>query len=269
MNTINFILKHTDVGCTILSQLTLDDLVNFSSINKNTSEIRTNPRFDPVWKLHLYKVWLYQCEGKGVLEQYLSQFEDVIVVSPKNLFWNSKFIMSKFMWECYRDFILLGNSKFKCKNILKKSYTRPIQNEKKRNSLNKSFTIYLNTISQYISDQLYNKSLQDKLPYWNDYLNPIKWWKKQYQFYRNLQKAIPGSTLIARNNRNIDGLVGAKVIYIKDGVNINIEIEDRVRLDQEDPYFVVEISGDEYHIVQTIEEVRKILDEQSAVHLQN
>lgn len=120
MRTIDFILKYKDLGSKILSILNLREVVAFSSICKKTSQIRINSRFDQVWRNKLYEVWLFQCKGKNVLQQYLSQFRDVVVITPKNKFWRqNKFIMCKFKWECYRDFAILGINKFDCEPILK------------------------------------------------------------------------------------------------------------------------------------------------------
>jgi len=85
--------------------------------------------------------------------------------------------------------------------------------------------------------------------------------EKQYQFFINLQKCLPGSLLFARNDMS-KGIVGAELILTRNKV-YHIEIEDKVCLDVENPYIVVEEYDDDgyddIHIVHDIESVKKII----------
>jgi len=263
---MDFILNHPNLGCIILLKLSLNKLLRLGLVSRKFYKIRIDHRFDSVWHDKLYERWLFRCQGKFVLKQYLSQFENVVVKTPKNKFWKKrKFVMTKMDWECYRDFVLLGNCKFNCEPIVKKSrYRSLMQNEEIPQARGEQGTTIVDYLETYLPYQLSPDKSKCDFPNFSchdeggdltfDFPNfffchdkggdltfALKWWKKQYQITRTIQSYIPKCDLIARNSMK-DGLAGP-ILRRKynDSLWVEIGIEDKSQMTIDNPFFEVKI----------------------------
>lgn len=227
---MDIITSHQDLGCEILLKLTLDDLLQLGLVSRKFLTIRKHYKYDRVWRMKLFDRWLYSCSGKFVFKQYLSQFKDVVVETPKNKFWNqTKFVLPKIKWECYRDFVLLGQFKFDCKYAILNSSFRLLEQGETLENVSPTVVDYLEKDLPKVMSSKFGRAEPYLIFDYSDggYSDALKFWQKQYQIMRAIHFQIPGSQLIARNNFK-DGMVGPIIQKtINETCSMQMGIEDR------------------------------------------
>ena len=221
------IIHNQDVVGEILLNLELTDLLNLGLVAKSFAVIRTSKKYDRVWRHFLYKTWLFQTNGSGVFQSYLTQFQNVIVFTESTRWSNNRIVLPKIEWECYRDFILLGDRSFACKSDIENAVVLTDKELVKLCS-QAIITDSNDTLVHYL-EEIYPESLSNQKALFGyrtpetDYKWALEWWKKQYQIMRAIHAYLPPDfKLIARNDMS-EGLAGPVIRNLDDQIGVTIE----------------------------------------------